>query len=98
MKGGGWQFQETKRTGSRRTVKLQNAVCRILQEHFLAQDEERLDAGETWKENSLVFATRTGGPLDERNIAQENFARIRKPLNSRRFGCTTSATPPRQLP
>jgi len=78
MKGGGWQFQETKRTGSRRTVKLQNAVCRMLEQHRLAQDKERLDAMEIWTENGLVFATRTGGPLDERNVAQENFARILK--------------------
>jgi integrase len=76
MKGGGWQFQDTKRSGSRRTIGLQNSVCAMLQQHRLDQAKERSDAAEAWQETGLVFTTRSGGPLDERNIAQENFARI----------------------
>jgi integrase len=76
MKGGGWQFQETKRTGSRRTIRIQNSVCAMLQQHRLDQAKERNEAEEKWHETGLIFTTRSGGPLDERNIAQENFARI----------------------
>jgi integrase len=78
IKGGGWQFQETKRPASRRTVKLQGAVSRILQQHQTDQAQERSDAGEKWQDHGLAFTTRNGGPLDERNVAQENFARILK--------------------
>jgi integrase len=73
MKGGGWQFQDTKR---RRTVKLPNAICALLEERRTVQAKDRTDAGQNWQNTDLIFTTRTGGPLDERNIAQENFLRI----------------------
>ena len=76
VKGGGWQFQDTKRTGSRRMVKLPSAICAMLEEHRICQEKERMDAGQNWRDTGLIFTTRTGGPLDERNIAQENFLRI----------------------
>jgi integrase len=76
MKGGGWQFQDTKRTGSRRTVKLPNAICALLEKRRTVQAKDRTDAGQNWQNTDLIFTTRTGGPLDERNIAQENFSRI----------------------
>jgi integrase len=77
-KDGGWQFQDTKRAGSRRTVKLQNAVCAILRKHQCDQREERAKAEEKgkWQDTALIFTTRHGGPLEERNVAQENFSRI----------------------
>jgi integrase len=75
-RGGGWQFQDTKRTGSRRTIRLQNSVCAMLQQHRPDQAKERSEAGEKWQETGLIFTTRSGGPLEERNIAQENFVRI----------------------
>jgi integrase len=48
----------------------------MLQQHRLDQAKERNEAEEKWHETGLIFTTRSGGPLDERNIAQENFARI----------------------
>ena len=29
-----------------------------------------------WTDNGLIFTTRTGGPLDERNVAQQDFIRV----------------------
>src|ERR1017187_2888653 len=75
-RGGGWQFQDTKRTGSRRTIRLQNSVCAMLQQHRPDQAKERSEAGEKWQETGLMFTTRSGGPLEERKIAQEKFVRI----------------------
>jgi len=62
VKGGGWQFQDTKRTGSPRMVKLPNAICAMLEEHRICQEKERMDAGQNWKDRGLIFTTRTGGP------------------------------------
>ena len=48
----------------------------MLQQHRPDQAKERSEAGEKWQETGLIFTTRSGGPLEERNIAQENFVRI----------------------
>ena len=39
VRGGGWQFQDTKRTGSRRMVKLQSAICAMLENHRICQEK-----------------------------------------------------------
>ena len=62
VKGGGRQYQDTKRTGSRRMVKLPSAICAMLEEHRICQEKERMDAGQNWKDRGLIFTTRTGGP------------------------------------
>ncbi len=76
LRGGGWQFAETKRSRSRRTVKLQTHVLQALEKHKAAQDLTRTEANERWTDNGLMFTTRTGGPLDERNVAQQDFRRV----------------------
>ena len=78
LHGGGWQFSDVKRPKSRRTVKLHSHVVQALQGHRRNQDGLRTAAGERWTEHDLIFTTRTGGPLDERNLAQQDFVRVLK--------------------
>lgn len=81
LHGGGWEFTDTKRPRSRRTIKLQNNVIAALQNHREGQDAQRREAGNRWTENGLLFTTRTGSPLDERNVAQQDFVRVLKAAN-----------------
>src|SRR5450432_4006751 len=74
--GGGWQFAETKRSRSRRTIKLQTHVLGALKKHKAAQEAARADANGRCTDNGLIFTTRTGGPLDERNVTQQDFIRV----------------------
>ena len=74
--GGGWVFSDTKRPRSRRTIKLQTFVLQALKRHKLVQKKSKTDAGDRWTDNDLMFTTRSGGPLDERNLAQQDFVRI----------------------
>jgi integrase len=78
LQGGGWQFAETKRPRSRRTIKPQAHVVAALKKHKCAQETARAEAGDRWSEHGLIFTTRTGGPLDERNLAQQDFIRVLK--------------------
>ena len=36
----------------------------------------RVEMNGRWTDNGLIFTTRTGGPLNERNLAQRDFVRI----------------------
>jgi integrase len=63
LQGGGWQFAETKRSRSGRTIKLQTHVLGALKKHRAAQEETRAEANGRWTDNGLIFTTRTGGPL-----------------------------------
>ena len=76
LQGGGCQFAETKRSRSRRTIKLQAHVLGALKKHKSAQEGVRVEAKDRWTDNGLIFTTRTGGPLDERNVAQQDFIRV----------------------
>lgn len=70
LPGEGWTFAETKRSSSRRTVKLQTRVLKVLQQHRIAQAQERLQAGAEWRDHGLVFTTGTGQPVEERNLVR----------------------------
>ncbi|WP_222849481.1 site-specific integrase [Trebonia kvetii] len=59
---------DTKTAKSRRTLGLPQAVVEALREHRIRQDEDRLAAGELWREEGLVFATALGTPLDAANV------------------------------
>jgi integrase len=64
LQGGGWQLAETKRSRSRRTIKLQAHVLGALKKHKATQEEARVEAKDRWTDNGLIFTTRTGRPLD----------------------------------
>jgi integrase len=59
---------DTKTSKSRRTLGLPRAVIEALREHRVRQDEERLAAGELWKDHGLVFTTTVGTALDAGNV------------------------------
>jgi integrase len=59
---------DTKTARSRRTLGLPQAVVEALREHRVRQDEEKLAAGELWKDHDLVFTTTVGTALDAANV------------------------------
>jgi integrase len=65
---GGWQFAETKRSRSRRVVKLQAWVVALLKQRV----PQRLEI----REDLLVFRARQGGPIRESRFVHDHF----KPL------------------
>ena len=65
---GGWQFADTKRSGSRRVVKLQAWVVALLREQIF---KDQGKCGDT-----LVFRAKRGGPIRESRFVQRDF----KPL------------------
>ena len=54
--------------GSRRTLGLPQAAAEALREHRARQDEEKLAAGELWRDHDLVFTTTVGTELDAANV------------------------------
>ena len=59
---------DTKTSKSRRTLGLPLAVVDALREHRVRQDEEKLAAGELWRDQGLVFTTNVGTALDAANV------------------------------
>ncbi len=60
--GGKVAFLPPKTDRSRRTVELSEATCYLLASHRLAQTEHRLQLGEVWQDNDLVFPSLIGTP------------------------------------
>jgi integrase len=70
------QRGEVKRSkDGRRTIALPPTAAEALKVHRKRQLEQRLGAGSEWKEQGLVFASRTGTPLDPSPV-RRIFARI----------------------
>ena len=59
---------DTKTSKSRRTLGLPQAAVEALREHRVRQDEEKLAAGELWRDHDLVFTTTVGTQLDAANV------------------------------
>ena len=70
-------FAEPKTERSRRYVTLPASTMAALDAHRKKQVKERLKAGDKWECKDLIFATRTGGPLQQRNV-RRNFKRVLK--------------------
>jgi integrase len=68
---------DTKTSKSRRTLGLPQAAVEALREHRVRQDEEKLAAGELWRDHNLVFTTTVGTALDAANV-RRYFRRICK--------------------
>ena len=71
--GGGWTIREPKTDHSRRQVVLSPMAATAIQRHRLRQNAERLDAGNLWEDNDLVFANHVGRPLSSQNLLQRHF-------------------------
>jgi integrase len=59
---------DTKTSKSRRTLGLPQAAVEALREHRVRQDQEKVAAGELWKDDDLVFTTTVGTQLDAANV------------------------------
>ena len=66
---------DTKTRNSRRTLALPRRCVEALREHRDRQATDRAAAGADWTDHDLVFATRTGRPLDAANVRRD-FRRI----------------------
>jgi len=62
---------DTKTEKSRRTLALPQMAVLALQIHKDRQAEDRNAAGARWNDHDLVFASRTGAPLDAANVRRE---------------------------
>jgi integrase len=80
------QFVETKTKQSNRGIALSEHVVKALKSHRKTQLEDRMKAGDRWTDHALVFATRTGGPLDGINVTRDFKRMLKKAgLPIRRF-------------
>jgi integrase len=61
-------FREPKSSAGRRVVVLGSATIDKLREHLKLQQEQRLFAGDRWKENDLIFPSTVGTPMEPRNL------------------------------
>jgi len=73
IKGGGWRFADTKRARSRRLVKLQASVLKLLGDYRDAQTLEHDPGNSDVAAADLIFVNSSGNPPNERNLVQRNF-------------------------
>lgn len=73
--GGTLVRTETKNNASRRMLRVPAAAMKALREHRVRQMEERMAAGDRWRDSGLVFTTTIGTPLDPRNVLR-HFSRV----------------------
>lgn len=91
----GLQLTETKTPRSRRMVALPASIVAALRSHKARQSEERLLAGESWRETGFVFTSEIGTPVDgssvtrrfQRLLAQAGLPRLR--FHDLRHGCAS---------
>jgi integrase len=88
-----WQIQRikgklvrvpVKTDAGRRTLPLVPFVRDALIEHAGLQADARRKAGETWQDSGLVFASRSGGPIEPTNLGRA-FDRVIKENGLRRI-------------
>jgi integrase len=85
QQGAGLVFVEPKSASSRRTVHLAQVTVAALLEHRTCQVEQRLQLGEAWDDQDLIFPNETGGPIQPGHVrdmfhqalAQAGLPRIR---------------------
>lgn len=71
------QLVELKTERSRRTLPIPETTANALRAHRIKQLEEKMLAGDRWKETGLVFTTSVGSPLSARNVLR-SFHRLLK--------------------
>ena len=75
LKGGGWEWAGLKSKSSRRSIVFPGALASQLLEHRKRQLEQKLRAGQDWRNHDLVFSTAIGTPLAHTVYVRE-FKRI----------------------
>lgn len=76
--GGRLLLGEPKTKKSRRTIPLSAKALDALKAHRKTQVEERIGLASLWEEYGLVFATRTGTPINPSNLRKRSFKRLLK--------------------
>ncbi len=64
------QLVEPKTDRSRRVLSVPTALVSALKAHRARQLQERLLAGDRWRDSGLVFTSRIGTPLEPRNVTR----------------------------
>jgi integrase len=67
-RGEGVQFSAPKTAFGKRSIKLGSKTIAVLRKHSKRQQDERIAAGEAWKEYDLIFPTSVGTPIDQRSF------------------------------
>jgi integrase len=75
-KRGAWALSEPKTERSRRTVALPETTVKALKEHRKRQAEEKLKAGEHYRDHGLIFAMPDGEPPNYRGLVLSHFKPI----------------------
>ncbi|EFV14138.1 tyrosine-type recombinase/integrase [Segniliparus rugosus] len=76
--GGELVLTDPKTKTSRRTIPLSQGMVTALKAHRKRQLEERLRAGDQWKDNGMVFTTEFGTIVDPRNLLRVVKAAAKK--------------------
>ncbi len=92
IKRGGWRFADTKRARSRRVVKLQASVLKLLADYRDSQARERDPGNGDVAAVDLIFVNSSGNPLNERNLVQRNFQSFSSAPNCRASDFTICVT------
>jgi integrase len=74
----GLQLVEPKSKASRRAITLGDQALEKLRAHIKLQQQERLFAGDRWKENDLIFPSTIGTPMEPRNLIRFHDATLAK--------------------
>lgn len=69
---------EPKTIRSRRTLQIPQFVLDVLQQHRANQLLEKAQAGESWREHGLVFASSVGTPVPARNLLRLWYNLLKK--------------------
>lgn len=83
-RGTRYVLAEPKTARSRRTLTMPGVVVAALREHRRRQLQDRMLAGFRWQEQSLIFTTSIGTPLDGRNVSHR-FASLTAAAGLRRI-------------
>jgi integrase len=71
--GSGKMFAPLKTRASKRSITLGESDISALREHYEKQQLERRRAGYAWKDNDLIFTTRIGTPMHQKNLLDHYF-------------------------
>jgi integrase len=66
-----FQLRHPKTPGSRRSLEIPPVTIEALLAHQKKQKQQRLLADASWKEQRLIFTTRTGTPVDTTNVLHQ---------------------------
>jgi len=72
------RFQDPKTAKSRRKIAIPTSIMGELRRHRARQNEEKLRAGSLYKDDSLVFCTELGRPLEPRNFNRKFYQLMAK--------------------